>query len=304
MKRKVIQLAHKTFVVSLPSKWVKKQGIKKGDELEAEEHASSMVFSTEQKKNIEKASLDITNTNERTIRWLLSSLHKKGYDEIELTYDSPDKTRIIHELVKDLFIGFAVVHQSSKRCVLRAIAQDRGEEFENVLRRSFLVTLSMAEGMLDYMERGHQKQLSDLTALEKTNNQLTNFCERTLNKMGHLEYAKTCFYYVIVWNLEKICDDYKYICELLSNSTEKISKESLELLKETNKFLRAYYDLFYTFDIQQLNRLSERKKEMITKAHKLISLKKGAESAMLSYLTSMIYKISDFSASMISLNTN
>ena len=33
MKRNVIQLAGKTLVVSLPSKWVKLNSVKKGDEL-------------------------------------------------------------------------------------------------------------------------------------------------------------------------------------------------------------------------------------------------------------------------------
>ncbi|MBW2994314.1 hypothetical protein KY315_02765, partial [Candidatus Woesearchaeota archaeon] len=121
MKRKVIQLARKTFVVSLPSKWVKKYDVKKGDELEVKDNSSSIVFSTQRQSDLKKTSIDITNTNERTLRWLLSSLHKKGYDEIELFYDNKNKTPIIQELIKDLFIGFAIVHQSNKRCIVRAI---------------------------------------------------------------------------------------------------------------------------------------------------------------------------------------
>ena len=34
MKRKIIKLAEKTLVVSLPSSWVNAQGLKKGDELQ------------------------------------------------------------------------------------------------------------------------------------------------------------------------------------------------------------------------------------------------------------------------------
>jgi uncharacterized protein YdiU (UPF0061 family) len=146
--------------------------------------------------------------------------------------------------------------------------------------------------------------MKELIMLEKTNNQLTNFCERTLNKTGYIDYSKTCFYYVIVWNLEKIADDYKYICELLASENKKVSKECLEYFKETKEYLRAYYELFYSFKLDQLNELNTRKKQLLTKGHKLISTKKGTESTMLTYLTSSVIKITDFSASMIALHTD
>ena len=304
MKRKVIQLAGKTFVVSLPIKWVRKYGVKKGDELEVKDLASSIIFSTKKEFEIKKTSVDITKTNERTIRWLLSSMHKKGYDEIELFYNDPKKTKVIQELIKDLFVGFAIVHQGNKRCVLRSISHDQDKEFDNILRRAWLVTISLAEGAADYIKEGQQKYMKELIMLEKTNNQLTNFCERTLNKKGHLDYSKTCFYYVIVWNLEKIADDYKYICELLSANNAKISKESLAYFKETTEYLRAYYELFYSFKLEQLNNLNDKKKELLVKGHKLVSAKKGTEATMLNYLTSTVMRITDFSASMIALNTD
>jgi len=304
MKRKVIQLARKTFVVSLPSKWVKKYDVKKGDELEVKDNSSSIVFSTQSQSDLKKTSIDITNTNERTLRWLLSSLHKKGYDEIELFYDNKNKTPIIQELIKDLFIGFAIVHQSNKRCIVRAISQERDNEFENILRRAWRVTISLADSVLEYIEQDTQKQLKELITLEKTNNQLTNFCERMLNKKGHLDHTKTCFYYVIAWNLEKVCDDYKHICELLAENKTKLSKESITFLKDTNNFLRNYYDIFYAFDLNKLNELNTRKKALVAKGHKLISLKKGPESTMVNYLTNAVIKTADFSTSTIALNTN
>jgi len=215
-----------------------------------------------------------------------------------------DYNFIVQDVVKDLFVGFAIVHQSNKRCVLRAISQDQDKEFDNILRRAWLVTLSMADSTLDYIRDGQLKQLKELVALEKTNNQLTNFCQRTLNKKGHLDFAKTCFYYVIVWNLEKVCDDYKYICEMLSEKGAKMSKESLMFFKEANKFLRDYYELFYSFDLKGLNKLNESKRALIAKGHRLVGMKKGAEAIMLNHLTDVVLKTSDFSASMIALNTD
>ena len=44
MKRKAIQLASQTIVVSLPAKWVRQQGIKKGDEIDVEERGKELVI--------------------------------------------------------------------------------------------------------------------------------------------------------------------------------------------------------------------------------------------------------------------
>ena len=44
MKRKAIQLANQTLVISMPSKWVKEQGIKKGDEIDVEEKGKRLMI--------------------------------------------------------------------------------------------------------------------------------------------------------------------------------------------------------------------------------------------------------------------
>ena len=46
MKRKVIQIADSTQLISLPRKWALKYGIKKGDELDVEEQGSNVLVST------------------------------------------------------------------------------------------------------------------------------------------------------------------------------------------------------------------------------------------------------------------
>ena len=259
MKRKIIQLAGKTHVVSLPSGFVKKYGLKKGEEIEVEERGANLLISPNKETAVKKVTVDLQNINERVLRWLLASLHKSGHDEIELIYANPRTVRVIQELIKDLFTGFAIMEQTEKRIVLKSVARDLPEEFDAMLRRAFLVTISMGESIIELMQKNRLKNLKDLVALEHTNNQLTNFCERTLNKRGHRDYRKTCFMYVVVWNLEKICDDYKYICEYLSDKQIKIDRDILSLFKSANNLLRGYYELLFKFDMQRLIELSEEK---------------------------------------------
>ncbi len=306
MKRKAIQLAKQTIVVSLPAKWVKQQGIKKGDEIDVEERGKELVIGTreingEKEKGIE---VDISNLNERVVRWTLGAFHKI-YDEIVIKYNKPDSLKIVINLMKELFMGYAIIEQTENKCVLRCISKVSESEFDAILRRAFLVTLAISESSLEAIKKGKLKNMNELISLEHTNNQLTNFCQKILNKMRYKDYKKTSTIYTFVWNLEKVCDEYKYICEYLSqseNNKTKISKEVINLFEKVNNFIKSYYELFYKFDIAKLNDLSEERNEIEKEARRLYKTKIDKEIVVINYLLNVVMRASDFSASMILLN--
>lgn len=297
MKRKVIQIAGKTFVVTLPNEWVKQWGVKKGGEVDVTENGPRLIVSTGEPRALKKGKVDASNSTERTLRWLLSSLHKKGYDEIEIQSDNPEHAVIIDKLLKDLFLGFAVVHQSGSQYIVRSLSKELDDQLDVIVRRAFLVTLAMAEQTFELAKKGKFNEISSVLELEKTNNQLTNFCERILNKRGLDEPSKTTFLYVIMWNLEKIADEYKYIAENLSIKT---SKPVLELFAEVNSLFRSYYELFYKFDVAHLSKLSEDFKSVRKKIES--ALTKGEDSIILSHLHHIALKAADFSASTFALH--
>ncbi len=303
MKRKVIQLAHKTLVVSLPSKWVKKYNVTKGGELDAEERGQQMVFSTMLNSDSERIKVDFSELNSEVIRrWVLASLHKSGYDEIEITYNDPSVIRVVQETIRDLLTGFAIVEQGKNRCIIRVVAEEQEKEFETVLRRAFLVVRNMGEGMYDYARENRLERLKELLVLEKTNNQLTNFCERILNKRGYPDHKRTCFAYVVAWNLEKVCDNYKEICELLSaNPKARISGAVTELIKAANDYFGRYYELYYKFDINRLTEMDRERNALRKKASEMLRSSRGADTAVLCSLKDFVEKVSDFSASFIAL---
>ena len=307
MKRKVIQLAGKTLVVSLPSRWAQRYGVRKGAEVEVEERGRQIVLSTEKESEVERISMDVSGLDDEVVRrWLLPSLHKSGYDEIEIRYDNDSFLKTIQETISDTFIGFAIVEQTKTRCVIRIVAREQEKEFDALLRRTFLVTKSMGESIADYLREGRLKDLKGLLSLERTNNQLTNFCERILNKKGHRDFRKTCFAYVVAWNLEKICDDYKAICNFLSgpeNSSQSL-KAVIEMLEKCNAFFAGYYTLFYNFRLEELKKLNDDRRRLDRELAELIKKSGVRETFVLATLQSFVVKISDLSASYIALNAD
>lgn len=300
MKRKLVKQGGSALTVTLPIKWIKQQHLEVGDDVLLEERGGELLIHGHGEPESKRVTLDVRSLNERTIRWLLSGLHKSGYDEIELSYgDNKIAVPIIHELVRELLLGFAVMEQSDTRCVLRMLAKDSSNEFDATLRRAFLVTLSMADVIRDLSRRKCFTELHPILELEKTNNQLTNFCHRILNKNLYEGNQQTHFLYLLAWNLEKIGDIYKRLCEHLI-SVKKIDALEMEMLDKVTEQFRAYYELYYTFDVGVLSSLAERHKQLVTQIENALQTR-HKENLALSYLLFLLTRCDNFSTSMFML---
>jgi phosphate uptake regulator len=303
MKRKVIKQGNNTLTLTLPRDWTEKFGVKAGDELDIEEMGRQLILKNSSNAVLDKIEIDAAEMNERVLRWVLSAAHKSGYDEIEILHQSPDQLKIIHEIVKDLYMGFSIVEQTNSRCILKAISQELESEFDLILRRAFLVALSMADTCHEMLQSKDYKNLSGLIALEHSNNQLTNFCERVIVRSGIKNGKKNSFYYVITWNLEKICDFYKYLCDYFPDSKHEVKKEILAVFEKSNQLFRAYYELFYKFDVNELSRIASKCKEVLKETRQMSKhVKNESEFLLLSTVMNIILSCMDFSASYVAIN--
>ncbi len=307
MKRKVIQLAGKTMVVSLPSKWVRRYNVQKGQEVEIEEKGRELLLKTDGEPELKRVEFDARGLSDKIVTWMLFSFNRRGFDEIELIYDNPLIIKQVQQTIKDFFIGFVIINQTNTRCVIKSVSKDSEEEFDSTLRRAFLVTLTMGENLIDSLKKNDMESLVNNLSLEKTNNQLTNFCQRILVKSGHKNADKTCFYYVILWNLEKVCDNYKYISEyLIKNGKNKfsLSKEFISFIEETHLLLKSYYTLFYNYDISKTQNFPKAEGELINKGRHFLKSSKEEEIIISSILLNHIIQVGDFVSSTISVMDN
>jgi len=300
MKRKVIKQGNGTLTITLPKPWTKKVGLTGDDEIEMTETDVGLTISSERSSNMQKIQINAKKFNEKVLRLTLSAAHKSGFDEIEVLYDSPLVVKVVYELVKELYMGFSVVEQTQKRILLKSISRDRVEDFEKILRRGFLVALSMADSSYEMIKKNDFEDLPSLIPLEHFNNQLTNFCEIALNKKEYLD--GNCFYYVVAWNLEKVCDNYKYICDNYKKA-KIVNKNIIDLYKKVNLFFRKYYDVFYKFEINTLIELTKEGKSLKKEANSMYKfIKSDFDFIVINNLLNVILQCLDFSASYIAIH--
>lgn len=244
-------MAGKTMVVSLPAFWVKKFGIKKGDEIDLNEVGSQIIISQKKSIQMEGIKIDLRG-HDSFVKRNLNVLYREGYDRIEVLYDDSKIVEDIQETIDTTLPGFEILTQTSKGCVIKSIANPEESEFDSTLRRLFLITLSMGNESLEAVLKNKLSDLDKIKKKEITNNKLSNHCQRFLNKRGYENFKKTTHMYSVVRLLEQIADEYRDLCVYLLQNNIKLSKNTVSFYDKTNKFFELIYNLFYKFNRKKL----------------------------------------------------
>jgi len=268
MKRKVIQIAESTQLISLPRKWALQYGIKKGDELDVDIQGSQLMISSGDSVRTEKIELDVS-TLEPFILRAVDAMYKSGYDEVDLHFSDSHSIHGLQANVSQEMPEFEIIEQTGSSLKIRSVSTASAEELDGMLRRMFLITLSISQNVADMAAQANFQKIEDVLALEKTNNRLCNFCERLLNKYGFLQYRKPTFLYTIVWEMEKIADQYKYLCLGWRERMPKLSDQEVQLLQQTHQLLHTFYELFYKYDPDKAAAIATTRKQIIDRVNEL-----------------------------------
>jgi phosphate uptake regulator len=302
MKRKVIQLAGKTLVVSLPSKWAKKYGVRKGDEINVEEQERQLLIKAHGRGESAVKVLDAKDL-EIMLERTLGGLYKAGYDEVEVTYHSQQQYSTIREVLNKTCLGYEIIRHGQRTIVIKNISELHQEEFDNILRRLFLTILSSAEDTLEYIKQGNLNGLEEIEPRDQMINRYSDLCRRILNIKGESTTKKTTTYYYICEELEKVGDAYKELAKFMAkNKMKKVDKETSSLIQDINAYLRVFYELFYQFELKKLEAFGA----MSNKFKKDFAERLESSSVKDLKLTHLLYRIfsniNDMSGSLITAN--
>ena len=278
MRRKVIQIANSTQLVSLPRKWALEHNIKKGDELEINAHKNKIIISTEKETEQESVDVNVTDLDRSSLMFLIRALYKKGYDEINLRFNNQltryyriDKNvKVISAIHKEVnrLTGIEIVQQKENFCKLKTISKTDDRELNNMMRRTFILLLDAAKDVIDAAKNGDPILLETIEEKHDTLTKFVSYCLRAINKKK-TEDKNTHFLYHIIATIDKIVDILKNCSRELEGFNKKVKKESLEVLNKTYVSFEKFYELFYKYNSEALNILSENKEQVM---NSLISL--------------------------------
>ena len=281
MKRKVIQIANSTQLISLPRKWSQKYGVKKGDEIEVEEDGDRLLITTESTPTTKDIEVDVSGLTPRLADRFIARAYQKGYDSITVNYDKAELAIAVQEKVKEL-LGFEVMEQSKNMIVIKSISAKLDIDFDSSLRRAFLIVIDMADTCLEAFEKSDNKTLENLYLKDFDVNKFCYFCLRFINKGFQGGFGTYILYYLIE-SLEDVGDEYKALAKHLAKV--KIKKNNLiKIISKVNEITKISYEFFYKPEKEKAVRSIALCNEVREEIKNLLSTKDVNEAAALNSL--------------------
>lgn len=287
MKRKIIKQGHNTLTVTLPSNWAKRFRLKQGEEIDVLERDNGLFLSTEKQFENLTAEIDISDLDVPSIWKYFMAVYREGYDEVKVmfkegVYDNPYKFFAAHavdirygkqspklsalEVVQQItsrFIGYEVIEHHRNYCIIKNMSEPSSKEFENSLRRVFLLIQQMADETLEAIKTNNHKMLCHTHDIDINVDKFHDYCIRVLNKTGFKEVRKANLLFSVLYILEILGDEFKNIAFHIVEDLRERNLESISQLCElTVNHLRTYYELFYKFSKEQVMKMSKQDAEI------------------------------------------
>ena len=241
MKRKVIQIAGSTQLVSLPREWAKKNNVKKGQEIEVLESGDHLVVTTEPDPAKRTIDVDVSDLTPRLADRLLARAYQQGYDELVIRFDKIEVGIALQNKVREL-LGFDIFEQEEGKLVIKSISQKLDVDFESALRKTFLITLDMGDTCLNAFKKADKNTLKNLHYRDLELNKFCYFCLRAINKGQYDNYDKYILYYIIE-TIEDTGDAYKELMSALAKISPK--PKMVNIFEKIQEVLRLSYQFFY-----------------------------------------------------------
>ena len=276
MKRKIIKQGHNTLTVTLPSDWVKKLNLNAGDEIDLQEKDSSLIINGHEKLKDKKAVIDITNFTIPLLWRFFQGAYRAGNDEIKINFDPNKKdyedafhyyttqfdySKLGEKLANkpaiammqglvDRFIGMGIIETGKNYCIVREMGEPAIKEFDNSLRRIFLVIIQLFERIIEAIEKGEIKDAGlckEIHTIDLNVDRFVDYCCRILNKINtSFPESKKMLLFSTLYLLELAGDEFKYIGKHLALAKKPV-KEVLPLAYMVKGHFETFYNLFYKF---------------------------------------------------------
>lgn len=302
MKRSVIQLAGKTYVISLPSKWVKQYNIHKGDELDISEDsndATCLKISKIGLKTDFKKDVNLTNYGPDMTRRIIGALYKKGYDEVNIHYEEPETFNIIRNEIDSGLIGLEIINNSKSNCTLKMVVNQNLEDFDAMYRRLFYLLIGVGEDALKSLNPLNKEKLYEVILRDKNINKLADYCRRMINKSKDINAV---YRYDIAENIEKIGDEYRDMFRFIYDNNLELKKNILKKIEDVNAYFVLFHKINYDFNVNESAEFSKRKKKLREEINELIKKASHNDIVILSYLDSIVKRIYDLNGVVLQMN--
>ncbi len=258
MDRKLVQQGNSTLMVSLPSKWLKQFGLKKGDDVSIEEVGGNLLISKESTKKKKQTKFNLNNCTESSIRTTIINSYRSGFDIIEINFKDDHQYKIILNTINNYLIGFDVTKKEKNTCVVENITEPSEEQFD-VLFRKILYNISL---LIDGTESRLKEEIrfEDYEAVVLTIHKYDNFCRRVISKQNIFGSESSLFWTfsgILIHGQRELYHLNKFL------DKNKVSFKNFEFFHKLKEVFDMLSEGYIKKDISKLEKLHELEKKII-----------------------------------------
>ncbi len=285
MKRKVVRQGAATMMVSLPSKWVKKVHLKKGDEIDIEESDGNLVISKEAREVKKQATINISNYTESSIRVALWNAYRAGYSRIAVSFAEEKQYSTVKDVIKNYIIGFDVTKKEKNSCVIENITEPAEEQFD-ILFRKILYNVSLLINITEDRLR-NKPGVEDYNEVVLKIHQYDNFCRRVISKknLGTQSYLLWSFLTLLIHGQRELYHLNRFL------DKNKVKFIHFEFYSKLRKIFDLLNEGYIKNDLSKFEKIHEMEKGILyDEFYDIIQKNKGKENVALYHIAVAIRK--------------
>jgi len=278
MKRKLVKQGATTMMISLPSKWIKANGLGKGDEIDIEEKQNNLLISTKeglkQKKEI---TININNENKQDLTNILTHAYRKGFNKIIIENIDSSLLKEIRNSVR-LLLGFELIEKQGKKCIIENISEPLEQKYEIMLKKVFMM-IKETQDIIEQDFKDKFQNIQEIQEIKEQEDKFILFCRRLLVK----EKSEKILDWELLTFLMHIEHTYFYLYKFASENKIKPEKNIIELLEKLKEYFNLFENAYYNNNIESIHKINNLKTKYQFKEC-LETIKKSKNPVLASYI--------------------
>lgn len=237
MQRKLIAHGPSSLTVALPHLWIKRHALKKGDSIAIEEEERGLRILPTPSRHKRTIAVDVSNHKWPSIATVLTTVYRRGYDQVRVHYSSSREYQYISRAVQSL-LGLAIMENGSKSCLIKSLPTELEQDFPTLFRRVFLILLQQLEDLGDNLEK--PEEIKEFYHRDADLNAVVNLAIRMINQ-GYLQerFEELHFFHALLI-LEECGDD---LVRFTAEAKQPVrNKQGVE---HCHAMLRMLYDAYF-----------------------------------------------------------
>ena len=325
--RKLYMTGGSTYVVSLPKKWVKKNGLSKGDSVVvAEQEGSILIEPSEVERGPKEITIHVSSVpSVDSLRRLIIAYYLVGYDTIHIKLDRGDHLKYKKDIrrILNFLIGVEIIEDIGDSVTMEILLDHKRMSTTDVLSRMHMINKSMLTDMIRAFEEGDMDLAKDIIQREREIDRLYFLVVRQLKsaaryqevseKLGITHQRDSLGYRIVVKGFERIADHLENILQNYIKLKELEKKSEMgEFSKLARRVLEVYDDAvtaMFKQDHELIDRVftedKEIEKEHTRLSNQLFEQKKDVQTSLIrKRILDSISRISGYSTDIAEIAIN